>query len=168
MSCLIESRAIYDILFGKVNPSGRLSVSFPYSAGQIPYYYNHLRTGDPFEKDWETDFQMMLSNYFDTPNDPLFPFGYGLSYTTYKYGDISIDNTELHSGGEVTASVEITNTGDRDGYETPQLYIHDIKASVSRPQMELKGFQKIHLKAGERVTVKFLISSAFIFTPEST
>lgn len=158
----MESRAIYDILFGKVNPSGRLSVSFPYSAGQIPYYYNHLRTGDPFEKDWVTEFQMMLSNYFDTPNNPLFPFGYGLSYTTFKYGDISIDNTELHRGGEVTASVEITNTGDMDGYETPQLYIHDLKASISRPLMELKGFQKIHLKAGETTTVKFPINEELL------
>ncbi|MBR1926998.1 MAG: beta-glucosidase BglX [Bacteroidales bacterium] len=153
-----EAKAVSDILFGEVNPSGRLSVSFPYNGGQIPYYYNHLRTGDPFEKDWETEFQMMLSNYFDTPNDPLYPFGYGLSYTTFQYGEVSIDDPVLRKGGEVTVAVKITNTGDRDGDETPQLYIHDLMASVARPMMELKGFQKIHLKAGESVTARFSIT----------
>lgn len=148
--------AIADALFGDVNPSGKLTATFPRNVGQIPIYYNHKNTGRPLpEGEW---FQKFRSNYLDVPNTPLYPFGYGLSYTTFKYGDIKLNNTNLQGNQTLQASIELTNTGEYDGAEVVQLYIRDVVASVTRPMKELKGFQKIHLKAGESRTVTFDIT----------
>lgn len=140
--------AICDVLFGDKVPSGKLTTSMPQATGQEPLYYNYLPTGRPVGEDRKT-FSKFGSNYFDVRNDPLFPFGFGLSYTTFDYSDISLDGR--------TASVTVTNTGQRDGDEIVQLYIHDMVASITRPVKELKGFERIHLKAGESKVVKFEI-----------
>jgi beta-glucosidase len=148
--------AIADVLFGDVNPSGKLSTTFPQNVGQIPLYYNHKNTGRPLpEGKW---FQKFRSNYLDVSNDPLYPFGYGLSFTTFTYGDIKLSSTALKGNQALNASVTVTNSGTRDGKETVQLYIHDIIGSSTRPVKELKGFQKIELKAGETKTVNFKIT----------
>ncbi|MEO8764479.1 MAG: beta-glucosidase BglX [Ginsengibacter sp.] len=148
--------AIADVLFGSVNPSGKLSTTFPQNVGQIPIYYNHKNTGRPLEDGkW---FQKFRSNYLDVSNDPVYPFGYGLSYTTFTYGDIKLDDTTLHRGQKINASVTVTNSGKVDGKEVVQLYIRDVVGSITRPVKELKGFQKIDLKAGESQTVSFAIS----------
>jgi len=146
--------AIADVLFGNYNPSGKLSATFPRNLGQIPIYYNHKNTGRPSAPN-SPKFQ---SNYLDVPNTPLFPFGYGLSYTSFSYGDISISKTNAKGNEKLTASVTITNNGKFDGEEVVQLYIHDVVGSITRPLKELKGFQKISLKAGESKTVSFSIS----------
>ncbi|MEZ4960791.1 MAG: beta-glucosidase BglX [Saprospiraceae bacterium] len=148
--------AIADVLFGDVNPSGKLTTTFPRSVGQIPLYYNHKPTGRPYNGEYQTKF---LTNYLDSPNEPLYPFGYGLSYTTFSYGDVKLSKTNLKGNETLTASVTLTNTGKMAGEETVQLYIHDPVASISRPVKELKGFQKIMLKAGERREVSFRIST---------
>jgi len=148
--------AIGDVLFGDVNPSGKLTASFPRNVGQIPIFYNHKNTGRPLGNDkWFSKFR---SNYLDVPNEPLFPFGYGLSYTTFTYSDIRISAAELAQNGELTAEVTVTNTGKRDGTEVVQLYMRDVVGSVTRPVKELKGFERIFLKAGESKTVKFKIT----------
>lgn len=148
--------AIADVLFGDVNPSGKLSTTFPQNVGQIHLYYNHKNTGRPLaEGQW---FQKFRSNYLDVSNDPLYPFGYGLSYTTFTYGDVNLSSTSLKGNQVLNASVTVTNSGARDGKETVQLYIHDIIGSSTRPVKELKGFQKIELKAGETKTVTFKIT----------
>lgn len=148
--------AIADVLFGDVNPSGKLSTTFPQNVGQIPLYYNHKNTGRPLpEGKW---FQKFRSNYLDVSNDPLYPFGYGLSYTTFTYGDVKLSSTSLKGNQVLNASVTVTNSGTRDGKETVQLYIHDIVGSSTRPVKELKGFQKIELKAGETRTITFKIT----------
>ena len=148
--------AICDVLFGDKNPSGKLSFSMPKNVGQIPLYYNHLNTGRPLEKGkWFTKFR---SNYLDVDNEPLFPFGYGLSYTSFTYGKPSLSSTTLKSGGKITLSVDVTNSGSRDGDETVQLYVRDLVGSVSRPVQELKGFKRISLKNGQTRTVTFDIS----------
>ena len=150
------AQAIGDVLFGDVNPSGKLTASFPRNVGQIPIFYNHKNTGRPLGNDkWFSKFR---SNYLDVPNEPLFPFGYGLSYTTFTYSDIRISAAELAQNGELTAEVTVTNTGKRDGTEVVQLYIRDLVGSVTRPVKELKGFERIFLKAGESKTVKFKIT----------
>ena len=146
--------AIADVLFGNYNPSGKLSATFPRNLGQIPIYYNHKNTGRPSAPN-SPKFQ---SNYLDVPNTPLFPFGYGLSYTSFSYGDISISKTNAKGNEKLTASITITNNGKFDGEEVVQLYIHDVVGSITRPLKELKGFQKISLKAGESKTVSFSIS----------
>ena len=151
--------AISDVLFGKVNPSGKLPMTFPRNLGQVPIYYNHKNTGRPEIK--EDQFDKFKSVYLDVPNSPLFPFGYGLSYTTFSYGDISLSNTQLQGNQTLKASVTLTNTGKYDGAEVVQLYIRDVVGSNTRPVKELKGFQKIWLKAGETKAVTFDI------TPES-
>jgi beta-glucosidase len=148
--------AIADVLFGDVNPSGKLSTTWPQNVGQVPLYYNHKNTGRPLaEGKW---FEKFKTNYLDVTNDPVYPFGFGLSYTSYSYSDIKLSNTSLKGNQTLTASVTVTNTGKIDGKEVVQLYIRDLVGSVSRPVKELKGFQKIELKAGETKTVKFSIT----------
>src|SRR5262249_32605020 len=150
--------AIADVLFGDVNPSGKLSTTFPQNVGQVPLYYAHKSTGRPLaEGKW---FQKFRSNYLDVSNDPVYPFGYGLSYTSFSYGDCKLSATSLKGNQTLTASVSVTNTGNRDGKEVVQLYIHDLVGANTRPVKELKGFQKIELKAGESKTVSFNITAA--------
>jgi len=145
--------AIADILFGEANPSGKITMTFPRNTGQIPIYYNHKNTGRPFDPN-----QKYTSKYLDVPNTPLYPFGYGLSYTSFNYSDISLSNTTLKANGTITASVNITNTGTRAGKETVQLYIRDMAGSITRPVKELKGFQQVTLQPGESKKVSFNIS----------
>lgn len=147
--------AIGDVLFGDVNPSGKLTTTFPQHVGQVPLFYAHKNTGRPLNKGW---FEKFRSNYLDVSNEPLYPFGYGLSYTSFAYSDISLDRTALAANGELTATVTLTNTGKRDGTEVVQLYIRDLIASVTRPVKELKGFEKLFLKAGESRQVSFKIT----------
>ena len=148
--------AISDVLFGKVNPSGKLPMSFPRSVGQIPLYYNYKNTGRPESE--EDKFEKFKSVYLDIPNSPLYPFGYGLSYTTFNYSDISLNSSKLQGDQTLKASVTLTNTGEYDGSEIVQLYIRDVIGSITRPVKELKGFQKIMLKTGESKTVTFDIT----------
>ena len=148
--------AISDVLFGDVNPSGKLTATFPQNVGQIPLFYNHKNPGRPLQEGrW---FEKFRSNYLDVSNEPLYPFGYGLSYTTFAYSDIHLSSTEMSADGELTATVTVTNTGSRDGAEVVQLYIRDLVGSVTRPVKELKGFEKIFLKAGESRKVSFSIT----------
>ena len=148
--------AIADVLFGDVNPSGKLPVTFPQNLGQVPIFYNYKNTGRPLaEGQW---FQKFRSNYLDVSNEPLYPFGYGLRYTTFSYGDLKLNDTTLKGNQTLTASITVTNNGSRDGKEVVQLYIRDLVGSVTRPVKELKGFQKIDLKAGETKTVTFRIT----------
>jgi beta-glucosidase len=148
--------AISDALFGVVNPSGKLSATFPRNVGQVPIYYNHKNTGRPLpEGQW---FQKFRSNYLDVPNDPLYPFGYGLSFTKFTYGDLKLSSTNLKGNQTLTASIELTNSGDYDGAEVVQLYIRDLVGSTTRPVKELKGFQKVFLKKGETKTITFKIT----------
>ncbi|MFT3739929.1 MAG: beta-glucosidase BglX [Breznakibacter sp.] len=147
--------AIGDVLFGDTNPGGKLVVTFPRSVGQIPLYYNHYNTGRPAS---DHGFQKFRSNYLDERNAPLYPFGYGLAYTQFQYGNVHLSSDHLLSGGQITASLTVTNTGTRGGTEVVQLYIRDLVGSVTRPVKELKGFEKVHLKAGESKTVTFAIT----------
>jgi beta-glucosidase len=148
--------AIADVLLGKVNPSGKLSATFPQNVGQIPLYYNHKNTGRPLaEGKWFTKFR---SNYLDIPNEPLFPFGFGLSYTTFDYKNLKLSNSNLTADGNLTVSVEVTNSGNYDGAEVVQLYLRDLVGSVTRPVKELKGFQKVFLKKGETRTIEFTLT----------
>ena len=149
--------AIYDVLYGDANPSGKLTVSMPQATGQEPLYYNHLPTGRPVAENTKT-FAKYASNYLDVRNDALYPFGYGLSYTTYSYSDIHLSSNQMSRDGSIKATVTVTNTGTRDGDEIVQLYIHDKVASISRPVRELKGFKRIHLNAGESKDVSFDIT----------
>jgi len=151
-------RAICDVVLGDVCPSGKLTMTFPKRVGQIPIYYNCLPTGRDVAAD-APQYYKYQSNYLDLRNGPLYPFGYGLSYTTFAYGQPVLSAASMsRNGGSVTVSVDVTNTGERDGDEVVQLYIHARAASVSRPVKELKGFQRIHLKAGERQTVSFVLT----------
>jgi len=148
------ARGLVDVLFGDVNPSGKLTTTFPRSVGQIPLYYNAKKTGRPMNPD-----DHFTSKYLDITNDPLYPFGYGLSYTTFSYGDLQLDKTSVQGeNGVLTASVQVTNTGKLEGEEVVQLYIGDPAASISRPMKELKNFQKISLKPGESRKVSFTIT----------
>ena len=149
--------AIADVVFGDVCPSGKLTASMPYNEGQIPVYYNHFNTGRPKSPD-ATSFQQYRSNFIDAPNEPLYPFGFGLSYTDFTYGDFKLDKDVLKPGGCVTASVTVSNTGSRKGDEIVQFYIRDMKASVARPVKELKHFERISLAPGESKTVSFTIT----------
>lgn len=148
-------KAVADILFGDIVPSGKITATFPRNVGQIPIYYAHKNTGRPYGN--SGDFEKFKSNYLDVSNTPLYPFGYGLSYTTFTYSDIRLDRNTLDSNSSIQASIDISNTGDYDAEETVQLYIQDLVGSVTRPVKELKGFQKIFLKKGEQKTVKFEI-----------
>ena len=148
--------AVADVLFGDVNPSGKLTTTWPQNVGQVPLFYNHKNTGRPLaEGRW---FEKFRSNYLDVTNDPVYPFGYGLSYTTFSYGELKLSSVKLKGNQVLTASVVVTNTGAYDGKEVVQLYIRDMIGSVTRPVKELKGFQKIDLKAGESKTVTFTIT----------
>ncbi|MEG0012437.1 MAG: beta-glucosidase BglX [Muribaculaceae bacterium] len=148
--------AIGDVIFGDVNPSGKLSTSFPQSVGQLPYSYSHKNTGRPIAD--TSKFQKFTSNYLDVTNNPLYPFGYGLSYTTFEYSDIALSSKQLDQNGTITATVTLTNSGKYDGTEVVQLYIRDLVGSITRPTKELKGFQRISLKAGESTQVSFSIT----------
>ncbi|MFJ2280549.1 beta-glucosidase BglX [Pseudomonas sp. NPDC087803] len=147
--------AIADVLFGDYNPSGKLPVTFPRSVGQIPTYYNHLSIGRPFTPGKPGNY---TSQYFDDTTGPLFPFGYGLSYTQFTLSDMALSSTTLNTTGKLDASVTLKNTGKRDGETVVQLYIQDVTGSMIRPVKELKNFQKIMLKAGEQKVVHFTIT----------
>ncbi|WP_081939479.1 beta-glucosidase BglX [Sphingobacterium deserti] len=150
-------KAVADVLFGDVNPSGKLPATFPKNVGQIPLYYAAKTTGRPLAKDaW---FQKFRSNYIDVDNEPLYPFGYGLSYSSFSYSDIKLSKTSLQANDKIIATVNVKNTGNFDGEEVVQLYLRDIYASITRPVKELKGFQKIFLKKGESRDVSFEISA---------
>lgn len=148
--------AIGDVLFGDVNPSGKLPVTFPQNVGQIPLFYNHKNTGRPLaEGKW---FEKFRSNYLDVSNEPLYPFGYGLSYSEFQYGDIKLSANEMTNSNELTATITVTNTGKYDGDEVVQLYLRDIVGSVTRPVKELKGFERVNIKAGESKEISFKIT----------
>ena len=150
--------AICDVVFGDVAPSGKLTVTMPRNVGQVPIYYNHLNTGRPNPK-WFTKF---TTNYLDVPNDALFPFGYGLSYTTFQYSPLSLSSNIMTTGGNIKASVTVTNTGSVEGTEVVQLYIRDMVGSIARPVQELKGFERISLKPGESRNVTFNIDAELL------
>jgi beta-glucosidase len=145
--------AIADVLFGDVNPGGKLPVTFPRSVGQIPLYYNALPTGRPFKAE-----DKYTSKYLDIPNTPLYAFGYGLSYTTFRFSNLRLSADQVTQNGKLTVSVDLENTGSRDGTEVVQLYTRDLAASVSRPVKELKGFSRVFLKAGEKRTVQITVN----------
>ncbi|MCV9929178.1 beta-glucosidase BglX [Flavobacterium sp. LS1R49] len=149
--------AIADILFGDENPSGKLTATFPRSVGQVPIYYNQKNTGRPLVNK-EGKFEKFRSNFIDERNEPLFAFGYGLSYTAFDYSNLKISSDKMNFTGKLNVTVDVTNTGNYDGKEVVQLYIRDLVGSVTRPVRELKGFQKIDLKKGEKRTVNFEIS----------
>ncbi|TDW99948.1 beta-glucosidase BglX [Dinghuibacter silviterrae] len=150
--------AIADVLFGDVNPSGKLTTTWPQNVGQVPLYYNHMNTGRPLpENGW---FQKFRSNYLDVSNDPVYPFGYGLSYTHYQYSAVTLSTARAKGNQPVTASVTITNTGAKAGKEVVQLYLRQLVGSITRPVKELKGFQKVDLAPGETKTVSFRLTPA--------
>ena len=147
--------SIADVLFGKINPGGKLPMTFPRTEGQIPIYYNHYNTGRPAKNNTDRNY---VSAYIDLDNDPAYPFGFGLSYTKFQYSDVNVSATQLKGNQTLTASVTLTNSGNYDGEEVVQLYIRDLVGKVVRPVKELKGFQKIFLKKGESKTVSFNIT----------
>jgi beta-glucosidase len=140
-------------LFGDYNPSGKLPVTFPYALGQIPIFYNHKNSGRPIKQD-----DRYTSHYLDAPNDPLFPFGFGLSYTQFAYNNLIISESTITGNKPLEVRVDVKNTGQVAGTETAQLYIRDLVGSVTRPVMELKGFKKVMLKAGEVQTISFTVT----------
>jgi beta-glucosidase len=145
--------ATADVLFGDVNPSGRLPVTFPRVLGQVPLYYNHRNTGRPFAAD-----NKYTSKYLDVPNTPRYPFGFGLSYTTFAYRDLRLSTARARTSDTVTATITVTNSGNREGTEVVQLYIRDEVASVARPVRELKAFQRVTLKPGESRAVNLRVA----------
>ncbi len=146
--------AIADVLFGDENPGGKLPITFPRSVGQIPIYYNHKSTGRPFDAN-----NKYTSKYLDMPNTPLYPFGYGLSYSQFRLSNLQLSARRIKPNGQVKVSVDVENTGARAGDEVVQLYIRDVAASVTRPVRELKGFKRITLQPGEKKKVEFTLSS---------
>jgi len=146
--------AVASVLFGDYNPSGKLTTTFPVNVGQIPLYYNHLNTGRPMDPE-----NKFTSKYLDSPNDPVYPFGYGLSYTTFDYSDIRLSKTQLKGDETLMASVTLTNTGKVAGEEVVQLYIQDPVASISRPVKELKNFKKVQLQPGEKKEVSIEVTT---------
>lgn len=144
--------AIADVVFGDVNPSGKLPVTFPRSLGQIPIYYNMMSTGRPFKAE-----EKYTSKYLDIPNTPLYPFGYGLSYTNFELTNLRLSARQIAPNGNLTVSADVQNTGSRDGTEVVQLYIRDLVGSLTRPVKELKGFERVALRAGEKRTVTFTL-----------
>ncbi|SDB27182.1 beta-glucosidase [Flavobacteriaceae bacterium MAR_2010_188] len=149
--------AIAQVLFGDVNPSGKLTATFPRNVGQIPIYYNHKNTGRPLGNS-EGNFEKFRSNYLDVRNEPLFPFGYGLSYTKFTYSNLILSSKEMSMDGTIEVNVDVSNTGNFDGKEVVQLYIRDVVGSVTRPVRELKGFQKVEIKKGETKKITFKLS----------
>lgn len=147
-----SGNAIAQVLYGDYNPSGKLPMTFPRNVGQIPIYYNHLTTGRP---DKAPDDMVFWSHYMDVPNTPLYPFGFGLSYTTFDYLNLKLSAKEIGVDDQVKVSVTVKNTGDYDGKEVVQLYIHDLYASLARPVRELKAFELVDLKKGESKTITF-------------
>jgi beta-glucosidase len=150
----MSGAAIVDMLFGDTYPTGRLTMSFPRCVGQIPVYYNHKNTGRPFDAE-----EKYRSKYLDVSNEPLYPFGYGLSYGKFDYGDIGLSSSTLKPGDTITVSTTIQNSGKHFGFETVQLYVRDLAGSITRPVKELKGFQQVGLKPGESKTVEFKLSA---------
>ena len=148
--------AVADVIFGDYNPSGKLTATWPRNVGQIPIYYGMRTTGRPGPGE---EFQKFKSNYLDSPNSPLFPFGHGLSYTDFEYSSIKANKDSFTAEDSISISATITNTGKFDGEEVVQLYLHDKVRSITPPMKELKGFQKIFLKAGESQTVEFTITA---------
>jgi beta-glucosidase len=146
--------ALADVLFGDYNPSGKITVTFPRSVGQIPIYYNHKNTGRPYVEE-----SKFTTKYLDIPNEPLYPFGYGLSYTTFEYSNITLDKTVIDANESINAKVTLRNTGDRDGEEVVQLYTRDLVGSVSRPVKELKGYKKVMIRAGKSTEVEFTLKA---------
>lgn len=146
--------AVADVLFGDYNPSGKLTATFPRSVGQIPIYYNHKNTGNPINVEAKYS-----SKYLDIPNDPLYPFGYGLSYTSFEYSNLVLDKTKIGANETLKVKMTIRNSGKRDGEEIVQLYIHDLAASISRPVKELKGYKKVMIAAGKSTEISFDITS---------
>ena len=149
--------AIADVLFGDANPSGKITASFPRNVGQLPIHYNHKNTGRPQESD-DAGYVRFKSNYIDVVNAPLYPFGFGLSYTTYEYGEITLSSKTIPINGKLTAKINIKNTGKRSGKETVQLYIRDVYSTATRPVKELKAFKQVALEAGESREVTFEIT----------
>jgi beta-glucosidase len=150
------TRAIADVLFGAVNPSGKLTVTFPQNVGQVPLYYSHKNTGRPLaDEKW---FFRFRSNYLDVSNDPLYPFGFGLSYTSFSYSDVKLSSNVLKPNQQLTATVNVTNTGKFTGEETVQMYTRDLVGTSTRPVKELKGFKKITLQPGETKMVTFTLN----------
>ncbi len=148
--------AVADVLFGDYNPSGKLTVSFPRNVGQIPIYYNHKNTGRPYDG---KSLEKYKSRYLDVTNDPLYPFGYGLSYTRCSYSALSLDKTTMRPKDALQVRVTVTNSGDYDGEETVQLYIRDMVAGITQPVKELKAFQKVFLKKGESRELVFRLTA---------
>ncbi len=148
--------AIADVLFGDVNPSAKLPISFPREEGQIPIYYNKFNTGRPFDNNQHSPYR---SAYIDLPGSPKYPFGFGLSYTTFEYSELKLSKKKIKNTENIEVSINITNTGKVFGEEIVQLYLRDKVGSVVRPIMELKDFQKIKLNVGETKTVKFIIDN---------
>jgi beta-glucosidase len=154
-------RAIADILFGAASPSGKLTASWPRTEGQIPGYYAHKNTGRPWEGAGTAQFgEPFKSRYIDAPNEPLFPFGYGLSYTTFAYRDLHVETPIVSADGTVVVSAVVENTGARAGAEVVQLYVRDLIGSVTRPVKELKGFQRVTLEPGQAKHVRFEVPVA--------
>jgi beta-glucosidase len=151
--------AIADVLFGDYNPSAKLPMSFPRTEGQIPVYYNYLKTGRPAKNDSDLNY---VSAYTDLPNSPKYAFGYGLSYTNFSYDTIKLNKNTLTKSTTITAAINLTNTGNREGTETVQLYLRDLVASLTRPVQELRGFQQVSLKPGETKTITFTIQESML------
>lgn len=154
-----SGNAIAQVLYGDHNPAGKLPMSFPRNVGQVPIYYNHKNTGRPSNEDPDSVF---WSHYTDVENSPLYPFGYGLSYSTFEYGNLRLSSDKLSANGKITVTVDVKNTSNRDGREVVQLYLHDLYASVTRPVRELKGFETVDIKAGQTKTVTFTIDEKTI------
>ncbi|MCC4229932.1 beta-glucosidase BglX [Zunongwangia profunda] len=152
-----HGNAVAEILFGRYNPSGKLPVSFPQNSGMEPLYYNQKSTGRP-----EGGAQVTYSHYTDSPREALYPFGFGLSFTEFEYGDIELSADSFSEGEKIEASISVKNTGNMVGEETVQLYLHDLVGSITRPNLELKAFEKISLKPGERKVVNFIIDKEMI------
>jgi beta-glucosidase len=152
--------AICGALFGDIVPSGRLTTTFPRSVGQVPLYYDHLNTGRPAEETGPEASNKFTSKYLDVPFTPEYPFGFGLSYTTFAYTNIGLSTTNLHPGERMTIQAEIANTGTRDADEVVQLYTRQLAGSLTRPVRELRAFRRVHLKAGEKQKVEFTLTTS--------
>jgi beta-glucosidase len=154
-----SGNAIAQVLYGDYNPSGKLPMTFPRNVGQVPIYYNYKNTGRPNNPGQDLVF---WSHYNDSPNEPLYPFGFGLSYTSFSYSNLRLSDDSFGKGGKIQLMVDVKNTGNVTGKETVQMYIRDLVASISRPVRELKGFEQVELKAGETKTLTFTIDEKSI------